>query len=673
MPPDPLDSVPLLIIMQVKVHFWSKRTPLSKFLATGLRVKWYVDGEDYMSAVADSIEAAQVEIFITDWQMSPHLIMKRLDPTVTDSHWRLDEMLRRKARQGVKIYILLYWDYILKVGPDLGSELVKNTFKYDDNITVYRHPNWCLTTEPRWSHHEKIVVIDDSIAFIGGIDLAFGRWDNQRHKIIDNCPIHHDDIDEYDSTGYFWSDQDYINIHRGNSKPKFYSSKRRQALKVIQNSGIWKRRSSSQIVSSIDRRKHPRMPWHDVGCSFNGLPVKDLYVHLIQRYLKIAKSGDQGFQEMMDKMKHVHDTALCGAKHVIPEPSSDDATIQVLRSVSEWSAYIKKNHLNPDMEENMCKCENSIYEGYLHLIKQSEHFIYIENQFFISSRDSDDKMIKNKIASTLADRIIRAHIDNSVFHVIVVMPLKPDCAGSWEDNSELRILNFYNNAGIRFIYKKLETAGILKSDIPKYFKVYGLRQCDILDGCFVTEVIYVHSKLMIVDDRVTIIGSANINDRSMSGKRDSEVAVMVKNTTLIGGRMNGEPYGVGKFSHNLRCCLMMEHLGLLDAQSILLEIVRDPLAPELLEHTAKSAKKNTDIYERVFGGEITPTNAVLDDKQLKAYQSKTGIANDIAVAAKELGYLQGRLVDYQLNFLVNSSWKPSEHSEMDKYRMRVFM
>lgn len=37
----------------------------------------------------------------------------------------------------------------------------------------------------------------------------------------------------------------------------------------------------------------------------------------------------------------------------------------------------------------------------------------------------------------------------------------------------------------------------------------------------VTELIYVHSKLMIVDDEKVLIGSANINDRSLLGNRDS--------------------------------------------------------------------------------------------------------------------------------------------------------
>ena len=40
--------------------------------------------------------------------------------------------------------------------------------------------------------------------------------------------------------------------------------------------------------------------------------------------------------------------------------------------------------------------------------------------------------------------------------------------------------------------------------------------------------IYVHAKMMVVDDKVAIIGSANINDRSMQGHRDSEIAVIVR-------------------------------------------------------------------------------------------------------------------------------------------------
>ena len=38
---------------------------------------------------------------------------------------------------------------------------------------------------------------------------------------------------------------------------------------------------------------------------------------------------------------------------------------------------------------------------------------------------------------------------------------------------------------------------------------------------------YIHSKLMIVDDRRVICGSANLNDRSQNGDHDSEIAILM--------------------------------------------------------------------------------------------------------------------------------------------------
>jgi phospholipase D1/2 len=53
-----------------------------------------------------------------------------------------------------------------------------------------------------------------------------------------------------------------------------------------------------------------------------------------------------------------------------------------------------------------------------------------------------------------------------------------------------------------------------------------MRTHGILNNIPITEMIYIHSKLMIIDDTSVIIGSANINDRSMIGNRDSELAVI---------------------------------------------------------------------------------------------------------------------------------------------------
>ena len=58
-------------------------------------------------------------------------------------------------------------------------------------------------------------------------------------------------------------------------------------------------------------------------------------------------------------------------------------------------------------------------------------------------------------------------------------------------------------------------------NIDNYLYFFSLRTHALLEKKPVTEIIYIHSKLMIVDDSKVILGSANINDRSLLGDRDS--------------------------------------------------------------------------------------------------------------------------------------------------------
>lgn len=59
--------------------------------------------------------------------------------------------------------------------------------------------------------------------------------------------------------------------------------------------------------------------------------------------------------------------------------------------------------------------------------------------------------------------------------------------------------------------------------------------------CYITELLYIHSKLMIVDDRRVIMGSANFNDRSQKGDGDSEIALVVEDRDMIDSKMDGQP------------------------------------------------------------------------------------------------------------------------------------
>jgi phospholipase D1/2 len=102
----------------------------------------------------------------------------------------------------------------------------------------------------------------------------------------------------------------------------------------------------------------------------------------------------------------------------------------------------------------------------------------------------------------------------------------------------------------------------------------------------VTEQLYIHAKVIIVDDRIALIGSANINERSMLGVRDSECAAVVRDTDMLWSIMDGEPYLVGRFAHTLRMRLMREHLGL-DVDEVMEEERRVELDREEDEYESR--------------------------------------------------------------------------------------
>lgn len=92
----------------------------------------------------------------------------------------------------------------------------------------------------------------------------------------------------------------------------------------------------------------------------------------------------------------------------------------MVRSASLWSVGINEP-------------ENSIHLAYISLIAQAQHFIYIENQFFMSSNAGYP--IDNKIAISIIRRIKDAYDRQENFKVIVVMPLLPAFSGEVETDA----------------------------------------------------------------------------------------------------------------------------------------------------------------------------------------------------------------------------------------------
>jgi len=109
--------------------------------------------------------------------------------------------------------------------------------------------------------------------------------------------------------------------------------------------------------------------------------------------------------------------------------------------------------------------------------------------------------------------------------------------------------------------------------------------------------IYVHSKLLIVDDDYCLIGSANINERSMQGTRDTEIAMHCwdpRNMTRAGQLARGS-------IHNFRTNLWREHLsGVLDQDGSGMNkqhlLFNEPHSFEASSYVRAMARENLNAY-----------------------------------------------------------------------------
>ncbi|XP_040284170.1 phospholipase D1 isoform X1 [Bufo bufo] len=711
--------------------------------------KWYVNAKGYFNDVADAMEAAKEEIFITDWWLSPEIFLKR--PVVEGNRWRLDCILKRKAQQGVKIFVMLYKEVELALG--INSEYSKRTLlRIHPNIKVMRHPDHMSSSVYLWAHHEKLVVIDQSVAFVGGIDLAYGRWDDDEHRltdvgsvkrmvsaqsttginmvlsgsmqalngedksnrktsfqvkdtkdeeVVDSSKIrglgksrkfakfslykqlhkhnlqHADSVSSIDSqsriTDAHSSQQKLIHgfkSHRrlfhplSGSVRKFTQYKTERGSVHSLQTGVgellgetrfWHGKDYCNFVFKdwvqlekpfddfIDRYQTPRMPWHDISSVVHGKAARDVARHFIQRwnFTKIMKPKYRSlsYPYLLPKSQNT-------AKELPYQvPGSLYANAQVIRSAADWSAGIKYH-------------EESIHNAYVHVIENSKHYIYIENQFFISC--SDNKVVFNKIGDAIAQRIIKAHRENKRYRVFVITPLLPGFEGdiSTGGGSALQAVMHYNYRTIcRGEHSIIEQ---LRAEVGdkwlNYISFCGLRTHAELDGNLVTELIYVHSKLLISDDNTVIIGSANINDRSMMGKRDSEMAVIIQDTATVHSVMDGEAYEAGKFALSLRMHCFRLLLGCLNDPSA---NIQDPISDKFFKEVwVATAARNTTIFDKVF--RCLPSDEVQNFFHLPDFLAKTALATqDRVKAQEELQRIRGFVVHLPFLFLSGENLLPS--------------
>lgn len=148
----------------------------------GQMAKWFLNAASYMENVMNALNNSKEEIYIGGWWLCPELYLKR--PT-DHLEYRLDKILVKKAQEGVKVYVLLYKEisFFLSLMTQRTRQVLTDNGN-NPNIKVLRHPDHFSDGVFLWSHHEKIVIVDQIIAFLGGIDLCYGRWDDESHKYV---------------------------------------------------------------------------------------------------------------------------------------------------------------------------------------------------------------------------------------------------------------------------------------------------------------------------------------------------------------------------------------------------------------------------------------------------------------------------------------------------------
>ncbi|CAI0414140.1 unnamed protein product, partial [Linum tenue] len=392
-----------------------------------------------------------------------------------------------------------------------------------------------------YTHHQKTVIIDADagqnrrkiVAFVGGLDLCNGRYDTQDHSLFRTShTIHKDDF----------------------HNPTF--------------------------LVKQDPAGCPREPWHDLHSKIDGPAAYDVLTNFEERWLKHSADDALLKLERISEILGIFDVTC------LTENDPETWNVQVFRSIDSTSVKGFPDEPRDATSKNLLCGKNilidmSIHAAYVKAIRAAQNFIYIENQYFLGSsygwdsyRDlGANNLIPMEIALKIASKI-RA---NERFAAYILVPMWPE--GVPTSTPTQRIL-FWQQKTMQMmyetIYKALVEVGLdTKYEPQDYLNFFCLGNREAADGEAASNtqiappsksngaaksrrfMIYIHSKGMIVDDEYVIIGSANINQRSLEGTRDTEIAMgayQPRHTLTARSRPHGQIYGYRK-------SLWAEHVG----------------------------------------------------------------------------------------------------------------
>ena len=444
---------------------------------TATRLAFLVDGEEYFGAVRAALARARRSFYILGWDINSH--MKLVPGGAGDG---LPEELgpflnALVARQkGVRGYVL-GWDYamlyalerewwsFLRFGQRSGL-----VFRLDD-----RHPLGA-------SHHQKVVVVDDTVAFVSGFDLAPSRWDTSEH--LCEHPLRKNGVVPYG-------------------------------------------------------------PFHDVGAMVEGPCASALAELCRERWRRATGRRVRVRSSRTDES---------------PWPENVPAVLT--------DVQVGISRTEPPFEDRPAVSE--LRHLHLSAIARARRFVFGENQYFTSTI----------VAEALANRLAEPDPPD-------IALLMPTTESGWLETSTMGVLR----ARVHALLRAADRAGRYRMYCP-------VHSCNAEPAC-----INVHSKVLIVDDELLTLGSANLANRSLCLDTECNLALEARGDPRIRDAIAG-----------LRARLLGEHLGV-DPRQVLASAAGGASLHDVIAALQDPLRRHLEVIEPAVDpavDAVVPDHEVLD-------------------------------------------------------------
>ncbi|VAI81651.1 unnamed protein product [Triticum turgidum subsp. durum] len=535
----------------------------------------------------DAISNARHLVYITGWSVFPHITLVRDG----EQQETLGELLKRKASEGVHV-LLLVWNDVSSIEGvyeagllDTRDELTEKYFRGSRVQCVLCPRNMYLrgyifdakrpTDSIFYSHHQKAIVVDQ--------ELPSSSLSDGRRQISHSL---------------------FRTLGTGQAHSKdFNQTNFRDEGATLEKGG-------------------PREPWHDIHAKVEGPVAWDVLHNFEQRWR--IQGGDK---------EHLVDLVAIEGK-VAPSslpvtlPGDQEAwSVQLFRSIDNMATVGFPDSMEATYEAGLVQdkhhvFERSIQDAYIHAIRAAKSFIYIENQYFIGSSfqwksgvgiDPAAVQANHTIPRELSLKIVRKIEAGERFAVYVVVPMWSEgypthmYRQAMLDNQRRTMSMMYNDIAAALQAKNIDAdprdyltffcLGNREARNPEGGEYQPAKSPE--DGTDYAKaqnarrfMIYVHSKMMIVDDEYIIVGSANLNERSMAGNRDTEIAI----GTYQPHRINTGTELAKGHVHGFRMSLWYEHLG---------KTHDDFLRPGSVECVRRVNKMADEYWNLYVGDELT--------------------------------------------------------------------